>query len=437
MILTANIISGVFSESVFGFGDILALSPHERFGAMRRLSGNLVAERWFAEILMIVLVALVVMLVAISLYRRIQDSKFGDKRFSEGARKKGLSEHESQVLLDVAHEAGVKRNESIFSLDSIFDRGAAGLVETVLARDGEAKCKELRIELSFLREKLGFARQQVTSQPGAKKISSRQLPTGKKISLRRLHYQESVEIEAIILKNTSSEITVRLITPYEGGPGQVWRGRYYFGVSIWEFDTSVESCDEGVMVLNHSDAVRFVSRRSFLRVMVQKPAFIAPFAFSRILEEKSEESEDGVEPGESPTVIFNPPEFTSAVITELAGPGLRIEAMKKTSQDMNVGDRVLVVFRLDDEKAGKRTSSQFDGEKSPSKLIEDVGVVRHVKAIENGRVSLAVELVGLNDSNVNELVRATNAASLTFGSEKQTESDSESEVKQPEADAVV
>jgi hypothetical protein len=40
-----------------------------------------------------------------------------------------------------------------------------------------------------------------------------------------------------------------------------------------------------------------------------------------------------------------------------------------------------------------------------------MGEVRHIKAVKNG-LSIAVELTGLSDSDVNELIRRTNAASL-------------------------
>ena len=41
--------------------------------------------------------------------------------------------------------------------------------------------------------------------------------------------------------------------------------------------------------------------------------------------------------------------------------------------------------------------------------MEDIGEVRHAKVIESG-FSIAVELTGVNDSNISELIRATNAA---------------------------
>ena len=95
-----------------------------------------------------------------------------------------------------------------------------------------------------------------------------------------------------------------------------------------------------------------------------------------------------------------------AVVTELAGPGLRIEL----PLDVKMGERVLVVFNLNG-KNDQTSGSQETGSAATAKIIEDVGEVRHTKPIENG-FSIAVELTGLGDSDVNELIRATNAASL-------------------------
>ena len=45
-----------------------------------------------------------------------------------------------------------------------------------------------------------------------------------------------------------------------------------------------------------------------------------------------------------------------------------------------------------------------------SKIIEDIAVIKHVKPILNKGSSIAVELTGLSDSDLNELIRATNTA---------------------------
>ena len=94
-----------------------------------------------------------------------------------------------------------------------------------------------------------------------------------------------------------------------------------------------------------------------------------------------------------------------ASVTELAGPGLRIEA----PLEVKVGERVLVILKLSEEDL--QSNSQRSGKTAPEKIVENIGEVRHTKRIKNG-FSIAVELTGLSDPNINELVRVTNAASL-------------------------
>jgi len=70
---------------------------------------------------------------------------------------------------------------------------------------------------------------------------------------------------------------------------------------------------------------------------------------------------------------------------------------------------------------------------TPLKIIEDIGEVRRTKAIQDG-FSIAVELTGLSDSNVSELIRATNAASIRSNCNRQNTPDSvetEEKVSEP------
>ena len=118
---------------------------------------------------------------------------------------------------------------------------------------------------------------------------------------------------------------------------------------------------------------------------VRLPAFVAKFPFTR------GPSADGKQE-------LAPPEFVEATVTELAGPGLRIEV----PFEAGVGERVLVIMRLD--------QLQRHGPADQQEIVQDIGQVRHSEAIEN-RCSVAVELTGLSDSDLNKLVLATNAAS--------------------------
>ena len=122
--------------------------------------------------------------------------------------------------------------------------------------------------------------------------------------------------------------------------------------------------------------------------------------------------------------MWGPPKFASAVVTELAGPGLRVE----TRLEAKVGDRILVMLRLDEENGQSSAKAGQNRKMTPFKIIEDIGEVRQVRPVKNG-FSIAVELTGLNDSDVSELIRATNAASLKAGNKGKNVPDVEKTVE--------
>ena len=381
----------------------LALTPVQRWEAAGRFNTNFMTERWFMITGVIAIGILTVLLFVVSLHRAAQERKIGERLFFEYAERRGLSDGEREILHGIASRAGLKQREAIFTMGSAFDRGVAKMIEENLAQQGSEASIQLKSGVYFLREKLGFKKQPTLSASSAtrsEKLSSRQIPAGKKLHITRRRTRDTGDIESTVIENNDMELTVKLTMPVESSPGELWRGRYYFGASVWEFDTSVISCNGDILVLNHGDNVRFVNRRRFLRVPVNKPAFIACFPFARTVDENSDSSQMVSGSG------WGPPEFIPAVVTELAGPGLRIEA----PLEVKAGERVLVVFRLDEER-DQDLSLQKISRMQPPKIVEDIGEVRHTKDTQNG-LSIAIELTGLNDSDVNELIRATNAASL-------------------------
>lgn len=364
----------------------LALTPVQRWEAARNFN-SIMTERWFILTTVIALVVFTVLLVLVSFNRARQERKAAGRLFVEYANERGLSAHERQTLIDVAKKAGLKSNESIFTLSSAFDQGVAELEEGRAGRQTGEESSQLRRELSRLREKLGFKKlTAVTAGATTKvgKLSSRQIPVGKKIHMTRRKARDGGEVESTIVRNGDTELEVRLDKPVKITFGEFWCVRYYFGSSVWEFDTSVVSYDGDILVLSHSDNVRFINRRRFLRVPVKRPAFIAHFPFV-------ESSERG----------WVPPEYIPAVVTELAGPGLLVEA----ALQVKTGERVLILINLDEEQSGDSTAANA----GTLRIIEDVGVVRHTKSIPDG-MSIAVELTGLGDSDIDELVQVTNAA---------------------------
>ena len=411
-----------------------ALTPAQRWDAARSWFGtSIITDRWFILISLATLLTLLVLFLVVSLQRKIQERKATEQLFVEYANRRGLSEHERQILLDIAVKAGLKRNEAIFTMGNAFESGAAKIIEERLTQQKaeEAAAKDnlrilrQQIGLSSLREKLGFQKRRpasIGSPTKPKKSTSRQIGVGKKLHMTRRKTPDAGSIESTVIKNDDTELMVKLGMPVVSSLGELWRVRYYFGASVWEFDASVLSYSGDILVLNHSDNIRFINRRRFLRVPVKKPAFIAHFPFAKTVGGSSDISKEGsdAKQGSAPMLAsqeamgvstWGPPEFVPAIVTELAGPGLRIEA----PMEVKVGDRVLVVLRLDEEKEQDAVLVR-EGKAPTSKIVEDIGEVRHTRAIQNG-LSIAVELMGLSDSNVNELIRATNAASVRAGAE--------------------
>ena len=402
---------------------ILALTPVQRWQAARRPGANFVTENWFMTASVVGIIVLAVLLLVVSYYnRRTQGRTDRQLMFFEEAAKRGLSQHESQTLLRIAAYAKLKQRESVFNISRAFERGATKMMEKSLAQGQETKeSRQLKTELSFLREKLGFQSQPVRSIGTAgrsRKLSSREIPVGKKVHITRRTNRTSDNIEAIVIKNSDEELTLKLAISVRINFGELWRIRYYFGASVWEYDTSVVSYDGDILILNQNDDVRFINRRRFLRVPVSKQAFVTSFPFSRQISGGSGNNEN-VSVG-----IWVPPKFVPAVVTELAGPGLRIESRLEAK----VADRILVMLRLDEENGRDSAEAGQNSKITASKIIEDIGEVRQVRPIKNG-FSIAVELTGLNDSDVSELIRATNAASLKAGTKGQNVPDVENTVE--------
>jgi hypothetical protein len=124
-------------------------------------------------------------------------------------------------------------------------------------------------------------------------------------------------------------------------------------------------------------------------------------------------TEEGKISHDFPEILLKPLQFVPAVVTELGGPGLRIEA----SIEVKVGDRVLIMFELDREKERDSIKNPENSEVTTVlKIIEDVGIVEEIGEVRRTEdapegLSIAVELTGLSDSNIDELIRVTNAAS--------------------------
>ncbi len=396
---------------------IISSTPVQRWQAARWFDITL-GERWFIAASVAVLVILTLLFIVVTYNHSKEEQRAANRLFYQYADERGLNPRERHILMYIATKAKLKHKESIFTMADAFDRGATKIIRASITLKGTNKRRHLSAELSVLREKLGFRKRNpasadtlITNRP-----NSRQIPKDKKLYITSLETGEVNNIESVVIENNDVELTVETAQALGIKQGESLCIRYYFGASIWEFETSVIGCIDNILILNHNDNVRFVNRRRFLRVPIQESAYIAAFPFARTLPDNVNSKLDS-DSSNSSGNAWGPPDFVPADVTELAGPGLRVVA----PLEVKVGDRVVVILKLTERKkhglitqpnaTALHSSLAGNGRMRPSRIVEDMGVVRHTEAVENG-FSIAVELTGLSDANLNELVRATNTASI-------------------------
>lgn len=382
--------------------NMLALTPLERLEAIREYHSDPATHRLFV-VLGLCIVVILTGLLLISVYRRRKQlTQSSGVLFDEYADAKSLTDREYRLLMNMAISAGLKRAEMIFSLPSAFDREATLLIEDTQTRLGIEESLKVQTEVDGLREKLSFRNYTSPDElviPDARTQSTRQIPLKKKIFIKRNHRSSNGDLEATVMTNTPDGLTVEFKRPVEIVFGQPWVCRYYTGGLVAEFNTTVSRCSAHRVMLNHNDHVRLINRRRFLRVPMQQPAYIAKFPFKKEPLDGTEGSSPARRQPMLPETHFEPPCFVPATVTELGGPGLRL----RTTLSLTVGERVLLMFKLDQ----RQRLSQADAEK----IIEHIAIVRHLITDENG-TSAALELIGLNDDGIDELIRATNEASI-------------------------
>jgi hypothetical protein len=221
------------------------------------------------------------------------------------------------------------------------------------------------------------------------------------VALTRLSTRESAVVEGEVVRNDDLELVVELATPVKEGAGAYWRVRYCFDMSVWEFETSSVGSNGARLVLNHSEEVRFVNRRRFARVAVRARARIAPFPFVRSAGAASivPAAADGGDGNDGIWGLCGGPQFVPATVTEWAGPGLRMSAPFSGRP----GDRVLIAFEA------ACVAASDEGERSASQdrcVVEHIGVVRHCES-GGDELSISVEMTGLSDIELEELMRIT------------------------------
>ena len=394
--------------SVWGLARIMAirgavaLTPTERWSAARHGSAADVTA-WILEHVFLIattsaLIFLILLLWLVTHRRRPTVTREVTREaFTAKALRCGLSPRERQILLAIVMRSGLGQSDEIFTMVDAFDRGTTRLLAECGRTRKPHEIERLKIEVTGLRQKLGFHTRRTSGRLAqSRRPSSRDIPAGKRVGVIWQRHRDDTLICGEVVRNDDIELAIELEKPVSSQAGDVWRVRYAYGASLWEYDTTAVACEERRLVLNHVDQVRFVNRRRFTRVEVRMPAAVAAFPFQR----RGVAGTLQTSPAESRTSV-SAPEFVPGIVTELAGPGLRIEALLRVC----AGERVLVVFRPNE---GTEPGYMVGPVSRPEYVIEDIGVVRHCHEMTDG-FSIAVELAGLTETDIDALVRLTNA----------------------------
>lgn len=378
---------------------VLGLTPTERWSAAREMSPDSSAEPWLIVGTVIVLLVLLVVLVLVSYKRHLRSHGQTKEIFTENAIRRGLGVRDRQILLAIVVRSGLHRTQDVFTAVDAFDRGAIKLLSEYSGARTPEEHDHLKAEVVRLREKLGF--QIASPVRGAADLgrpSSRDIPVGRWVVLMGGGPQEAARIRGKVKRNDEIELAIELAEPLESKVGEPWRARYFSGMSAWEFDTATVRCEGRKLILNHSDKVNLINRRRFPRVPVDGHVWIAHLPFMSngwsanppVLAA----GRDPEQPGRTGPRATDPPVFVEGTLTELAGPGLLIEA----PLPVQTGDRVLVVFTLNDGVG--------DSPMETRRTISGIGLVRHCRSTDQ-RTWIAVELAGLGDAEVDELAFIT------------------------------
>jgi len=380
------------SEALGRLSLLAQLTADERFrGAGRDLSAP-VSGTVLLGVAVVGLLAVVGGVVGI-LISRARAAKPSDwTAFNAQAKEAGLSEEERSLLAVIARHAGVlggrRSGVAIFSSEEAFNRGLAAM-EAARRPNSPGGPVEGNVcsgcfHLFSLREKLGFV--SVPGRAARSAIDLGPIAQGAVLQVVRQRSPENFQVMVAASSKTPAELTVRPETRIDCRRGEAWLVRYPQGGTLWEFNAWVVKHGRGEVVLRPAGGVRWINRRRFARVPTNKPAHIANFPFHRDWQRPAPEEGQGPEGAPaSPTL----PEFVAGTVVEIGGPGMLIRAPLEVS----VGQRVLVVVRL-----------------RPEKVVEGAAIVRRAQPEKNGIWMIAVELVGLNTAQVDDLTRETNLA---------------------------
>ncbi len=359
-----NVINGTISILYRLLADSTAL---DRWKGMRNVDNSGGARMLFWVVIAITVTATVLLLCTL-VARSIQTSKKWS-RFDMLAASFKLELQQRKLLRYLAELLELKDPNSILTSQGVFDQGVARLMQDARTAKMPPKSRSsLGGLLDSIREVLGFS--QFGDNLYNAIASSRQVVKGSDVYI--VPPGVSGSIPAKITESSTLEFDVETERPLQMESGQQVRIRFPGGPVVWEFNTTVVSCQGNKACFNHTEEVHAVNRRRFPRVQTDKHAHMADFPFT----------------------VKNPqhetPEFLTGRLKELGGPGA---VLLQSNIVADVGDKILVTIKF-----------------SQNLLVQGVARVRRKIKNQTGDTHVAVELVGLDSNEMSELIRQTNLA---------------------------
>ncbi len=339
------------------------LTAHDRWAAARSGSSPLTSWTVWLPVAMATLLGIALVWA----YRRWSTRREMLQSFYTTADRLGLTKTERAALKRIAELAEVKRFGSVYTMEEAFERGLDRLLtgEPIASMDAEQQARVVTV-IEQLRTKLGFWVSE-DGEDGSEAVA--RLDEGDRVQIIRR--PDQTDVETAILSVRGRELTVAADPETGFQLGEACLVRCVRHGLQWEYSASVVRVPEGEVVVRRIGLPRCIELRRFLRVPTRREAYVARFPFLH------------VDPAE------DLPQFAPGMLTEIAGPGLRIETNLKAEQ----GDRVLVILKLD---AGK--------------VVQTTGKVRRAVADEDEPAALIIEARPQSDAEMGELVRETNAA---------------------------
>jgi c-di-GMP-binding flagellar brake protein YcgR len=354
------------------FGTVLlALTAVERFRAASETPSPWNGWQWLALILGGVLV--IVIAASISHRRKRRQQEEADwEAFYREAHDRNLSTQEVDMLKIIARQSGIRHPDAIFGMDTAFHHGTHEFRHSSSYEQmSSAERKDFDKTLAVIRGKLADSNH--ISGDDDSQTDSRSIQVGTRLSV--LHSSLPEGCSSTVTQCDAKHLGVRPDTPLILAPGEECRIRYFDGRTVWEFDTSVQAlgAEEGEILLAHSDQLRFIDRRRFHRVPVQRRAIIAPYNFH--IDDET----------------LRAPEFTDSLVIEMAGPGMKL----RTPLELSKGDHILIVVQYKDKRSFQ-------------------GIARVVRVDDPRRMikSVGVEMLGLSPREISQMTTVTNAAAI-------------------------